>query len=287
MPVWTIPGTPFREQLRDHARESAPRYLYPRTRQEEIEETAAELQSMARAYGDDWVRNTYILLADRRYLLAHAHDRSVAAQEGESDPAFRGRIRNPADLVTQPALMPIIQQLVDDAGIVGTVEGYNLRPNRCFDGVHATETKTDGGEFAEQAGDEMIYTPTTRFGTIPIFGRDKLDVSGSASNDGTYVITGLVGNGFVYTDATGVNEVLGSGPSVSVQHFDPDGVLQDGFAREYLSRGYRMGSRVTPNSLVVILPYGCDESLRQTVVRLLERDAAFGVGLVVECRVNP
>lgn len=284
---WTVPGTPIREQLRAHAKEATPKVLYmDHDRPEEIEEMMAELQATARAHGDDWVRMTYIGLAGRPWLLAHAWDRKVPAIDGEGDESFRNRIQQPVGQVVVDAVVARVQEIVNDAGIAGTVEAYNLRPNKAHFGDYASDSHADGGEFVELEGDEMEFQPGTPFDTVPLLGRDRLVVSGSASNDGTFVVTELHGDSLRYTDATGAAESLVGG-TVSIVKYDVDGNVHDGFARAYLGRGYRMGSRSAKHTGIIIMPYGTTATMRAAAEAIAAQTAALGITLLVERRENP
>lgn len=288
MPSWTVPGTPIREQLRAHAKEATPKALFSGERSEEIEETLAELHAMARRYGDDWVRMTYVLKADRPWLLAHAHDRGVPAIDGESNEDFRARIANPPELVTLPAILSAIQAIVDTAGVVGDVVAYPLRPNKAFLGYYSSELRLEDLEFTKLDATTMMVERLAGepFATRIIAGQDRVTIADTADNDGTFVVSGWRGNGLLYTNAAGVT-ASESAVGFSLVKYDQDGNVWDGHPRAYLSRGYRMGSRAHPNTGIVIMPYGTTEVMRQSAQALASQAAAFGVPIIVERRINP
>ena len=286
MPSWTVPGTPIREQLREHAKRSSSKYLYSGQRSEEYEEMTAELQSLAKSIGEDWIRRTYITYADGPWLVSHAVDRGVPLVDGESDAERRARIRLPPDAVTKPAILAKAQAIVDASGVSGTVYAVEVRTAKAHFGSYSSESHADGGEFVALDGDEMEFRPTTPFSTVPIRDQDKLVVSGSAGNDGSHTITGFSGNAIRYTDAAGADEDLAAG-TVKIEKYDQDGNVKDGFARAYFGRGYRMGSRQSPNHGILILPYGTSAATRLAVQAMVLTYKAFNVKVTVERRVSP
>lgn len=286
MPTWTIPGDSLVTELREHAKEASSKAIYTSARTEEIEEMMAELMALSKAYGNEWLRSTYILNATRRFLLAHAKDRSVFARDGESDASFAERIRTPADVVTIPALIVLIQQIVDDAGIVGTVEMFNLRPNKARTLLYASESRSDGGVFKDMGSDVMRLTLTTPFTMIPILDQDKVTIAGSASNNGTFSIASLEGDALRYINASGADETLGGG-TITMVKYDQNDNLYDTFHKSYFGRGYRMGDLDRPNTGIVILPFGCTAETVAAVEAMLETFGAFGPTFIVECRENP
>lgn len=223
------------------------------------------------------------------WLQQHARDRGTARQLGETDAALRERLRNVPDAVTRPSLLTAAQAIVDAAGVVGTVALVELRRDKGFFRTAASDAGTDG-TFTGVAPD-LRFEPLAGFAAPPFRAIEeevehRIVFSGAslAGNDGTFTITGLAEDAAAYTNASGAAAVDTS-LTWTVQKHDRDGNLLDGFQDSFLSRGDRMGDDRA--AIVVILPFGCTESTRQSVLEEIRQRKGAGVQVFVECRLNP
>jgi hypothetical protein len=134
----------------------------------------------------------------------------------------------------------------------------------------------------------LLALVTTPDGTGAIVDADALDggdKSGSfAGGIDAFTVAGLDGNAIVYENAAGVAEV-DAGCSWTAARYDVDGNPRDGFARAYLSRGFRMtGGRFM---MVLILPYPTTLETERSIRVALESAVAAGSFVVVERRLVP
>lgn len=229
------------------------------------------------------------------WLAQHARDRGTERQEGESDEALRDRLKRVEDAVTRPVLLAAVQAVLDREGVVGTPAMVELRRDKAFFRSSVSDTGT-GGVFLGTAPD-MSFTPDDGFATtddaaMPPFRSIEEDVdhrlvisgAATAANNGTRAITGLAGDAVEFANGAGVAEV---DPTVTwtVEKLDRDGNLLDGFVDSYFTRGDRFGGMLS--AIIVILPFGCDEATRQSVLEELRLKKGAGVRAIVECRAVP
>jgi len=232
---------------------------------------------------------------DPDWLQQHAIDRGTRRQNGEDDTTLQLRLQKFPDALTRSLLLSVAQDLVDDAGVSGTVAMVELRRDRAYLTTRAPMTGT-GGTFAG-SGSARTFTPDTLPWPRPPFQdptvappiTSKLVISGAAdaANDGTHVITGLDENAVTYTDASS-----GSGADATVtwrvDWYDADGnLLTAGAGRRdaYLSRGHRMGD--TYPAIILILPFGSSAALGLAVTEAIRQRKAAGVRVYVERRLSP
>lgn len=284
---WTYPGTTRRENLLDHTRDSLPRLLRSDGRAEEIERAHAAVIGTAGAIVDDWTRSTYVGNANGIWLDARGSDTSARRQDDEVDADYRERLRSPPDSVSPAAIEAGVQALVDAAGVSGDAAFVELRKAKAFFGDFTSEVNSDGGDFTNVEGDTWEFTPDTQFASKVVLGRWRVTFASASEggNNGTFVIDAWNGNAIQFENASGVEE-LDSSATATIVKYDADGNDLDGHSKAFFSRGHRMGSSRTPNSAVVILPYGTSEGLRQSVADWLRMNKAFGVRIVVERRVT-
>jgi hypothetical protein len=180
---------------------------------------------------------------------------------------------------------------IEDVEIVQVVRMVELRRDKAYIGSF-TEMSGTGGTFAGTAPD-MKFTPSTLPWARPPLVLDpppfkyQLVFSGSdeAGNDGTFLSTGLDGDAVEFQNASGVADV-DAGVTWKAQKLDQDGNLADGFARAFISRGYRIGHGV-PNTIIVILPLGSTAATVASVEEMLRQKKGAGIRHYVERRVNP
>lgn len=275
----------------DHALNALPVWFSDEPRTLETIRAFAVLFDRAQSQMEFWHDMTFVLNADADpgqpdWLQQHAIDRNLRRQDGESDGALRERIRGFASTLTLPAVLALVQDIVDAEGIVGTVAILELR-----------EAKAHFGDFTSDGGTGVVFTDgpevdqvlldlTGGPAGVPTLNQDKIVISGalSAANDGTFLIEGLLNNNFIITNAGGVFETDATA-AWTWQKFDTSNNLIDGFAKAYFSRGHRMAD--TNAALVVILPFGCTAATVASVQQALLDNTGAGIQNIVECRANP
>lgn len=279
----------------DHALGALPRWFKREDRSFENIKAFAEIFQATEDQIAFWQSQTFITQAvgpvgttEPDWLNQHAIDRNTERQDGETNAALRDRLRTFPDALHLDAVTDTAQSVVDAEGIVGTVAVLELRANRAFF-VQQQEQSGTGGEFSNGASG-ALFKPDAGFAKLnPKYdgvATHKLVVSSanSAGNDGTFEIEAIEGDFLRFTNGSQVSEV---DPSADwqIQKYDSSDNLLDGRQQAYFSRGYRMGARVP--TLVIMLPYGCTESTRLSVLEALRQKKAAGVRVIVECRENP
>lgn len=270
----------------DHALASLPIWFSNTDRPLEFIKAAAVLFDTVEQQTQFWHDMTFILNSTGAWTNSHGKDRNLRRQEGETDEAFRSRIRGFSESLTFGPVLGLIQDMVDEAGIVGTVAMFELKPNQAYFGSYTSDTGT-GAVFADGPGvDQVLVTLTGPPSTPPEINQDKLVISGAASsgNNGTFLIEGFQGDQLIITNASAVFETDATA-TWSWQKYDITDNVIDGFGRAYFNRGYRMAD--LGGAIVVILPFGCTEALRLSVEQALSENTAAGIQAIVECRVNP
>ena len=257
----------------------------------------AKIIGQGRAQIDFWVSQTFIdqavgpTGAEPDWLNSHARDRGTFRQENETDPALRVRIKSVADSLIRSALLAQAQAIIDAEAISGTVVMVELRRDKAFFLDTGSDSGT-GGVFVGTAPN-MEFTPTVDFARPPFkpitleeATTFQVTFSGasSPSNNGTFKIIGLLLDAALYSNAGGVASV-DAGVAWSIQRFDRDGNLLSGFKDSYFSRGDRFGSERA--TIILILPFGCTEATRLSVVEAMRQKRGAGVLAIVECRTIP
>lgn len=292
--------TATEQRLVDWAKAQLPNWFSHGEREEEYLGALAKMHGIGLVLAQNWLGQTLILQAvgpaggDADWLNFHAEERDTKRQESELDPELRLRIRSVEDAVTPPILLAAAQAIIDSAGIGGTVYIVEVRRDGAHFGTYTADTAADGGTFADQGGGVFSFTPVTPFARAVLghpesthWQNPQLVISGALTpaNDGTFPVTGLLGDGVLFTNGSGVAEV-DSGANWVLQKRDVEGNLRDGRRRAYFSRGYRFQG--TPrNALVFILPFGCTPAISASVVEMLRQKAGAGVQKYVECRAIP
>lgn len=226
------------------------------------------------------------------WLNQHAADRGTRRILTEDDPTLRKRLRTFPDALTRAALLSVADAQLVAAGVSGTSAMVELPRDCAHSGTYLSDTGT-GGTFTK-VGSVVTFTPDTPWAAPPF--RDasivpvrshKLTIAGAASagNDGTRTITALDDDGAVCTNAGGVAE---ADPTVTwtVEHYDPEGNLRDGFTRSYSQRGYR-SSRLLPHTIVIILPFGTSAVVAASVAEAVRQRKAAGIVVKIERRQSP
>ena len=292
------------QQLFDLAQAMMPHW-FVNDRDNEFLGLAAKVMGSARVQAEHWRDMAKILLAvgatatEPDWLNQHAADRATSRQDGETDPALRERLRNVPEALTRTSLLTAVIDIVAEAGEATTgIAMVELPRDKAFLGKQNPFTGTLG-EFTGPVGGVMTFTPNVLPWPDPPFSgiispngrilKRTITFAGSdsAGNDGTFVTSGLAGNGVTYPNASGVAEVDVS-TAWSVDRFDiNDKIVTENRADAYYGRGYRMGRKGRTAAIIVILPFGCTEGTRQSVLEMLRQKKGAGVIGIVECRINP
>lgn len=224
------------------------------------------------------------------WLMQHARDRDTVRLADESDTTLRIRLRTFANALTRESILGVANEILVANGITTPAQLIEL-PR---DGIHLgsyTAPSGIGGAFM-QAGTEQTFLPTNPpsfppFQDATIFPplTWKLVITGAdeAANNGERVVIRLVDDAMVVTNGSGVADASDTGVSWTVRRYDVDDNLRDGFARTYLSRGYRI-ARAFP-MLILILPYPTSVSVASSIETSVKSKIAAGFGLIVERRV--
>lgn len=282
--------TAEQQKIYDHVVGSLPPWFVQEVGAEDFLAALVAVFDAVRVYRQTLVDQTYILTADNGvpdWLGELAADRGTRQQSGEATDALRQRIRSFPDAVTPPAIASAVNALLTSEGL-GACALVELRYDRAYFGTYTAVTGTGGTVSAGDVAGEWVFTPTTPPPAPGLVGRDTVTISGtSAPNAGTFVITGYKGNGFRYQNPSGAAEVAPSAPWSwdKRKAGTPVQPLQDGYAKAFLGRGYRMGSRQW--TLVVLLPYGATAGLASSVVEMLRQTTAGGLKIVVQRRLSP
>ncbi len=283
------------DDLLEHARGAIPRHFSRPARPQEEMYAFAEIMETSHGVVEDWTLQTYIEDCEGIWLDAHAEDRALRRQTDETNDQLRERLRRPPDdAVTRPALLTAVQALLEAAGVVVAPSMVEVRRDRGFFGTFTTRSGT-GGTIAIRDDGLITFEPDVAF-ALPVEvdhprsgaqGQPQLIIAGAAvaANDGTFEVTELDGNAVVFTNALGVADV-DLALTWELHQRDVDGNLRDdGRARAYYGRGYRMGG--DKPHMIVILPFGTSDALAASVRDLLRSRKAAGVRLTVEVRGVP
>jgi len=231
-------------------------------------------------------------------------DRNTTRQAAETDEALRDRLRNVPDALTRPTLIAAIASILDAEVITydplvypGMVE---MPRDASFFRTLASDTGT-GGTFATVGAGVVKFTPDTPFQGVPF--RDieeaithKLVISGAATagNDGTHVATGIDVDGVTYAPPGGYADEVDATVTWTVEKYDRDDNLMDGFQDAFFAGDVSPGSAVQadrmgqqlPGKVVIILPFGCTAGTLASVQEMLRQKKGAGVLALVECRLN-
>lgn len=285
------------QELFDLARAAMPDWFSSDERANEFMGAAAKVMGAAHTQTTYWLSRAQILIADGvtsgqpDWLEQHGRDRGTRRVNGETDATMRTRLRTIADAITRVSIMADVQALF--TGIAGTPVMLELPRDMAFLQVMETSSVSPvGGTFAGPTATVMTFTPT---GTWPFVtwelgdGRVR-DIwvtfasAANAANNGTYQVTGRVGNAVTFVNAAGV---AGADATVTTapRRRDLNNVAFDGFGHSYLTRGERM-STMLPR-IILILPYGTTAAVTAAVTALVTSKKAAGIALTVETRSIP
>ena len=229
-----------------------------------------------------------------------AGDYGTSRVGGETDAVCRQRLRAVPAGVIRADLIALAQDIVDAAGVVGTVAMDEMPRDSAFLGEWTNDTGT-GGTFASGS-----FTPTVRFasGHPPFWGGESgrtgdsyITLTGATNpgNNGTFQITRLANDAVCYQGGLAGGD---TGVTWTIARFSsgryPYAPMTGGKA--FFSRGHRMWRGQPTNGynagkgiagIIMILPYGCTASTKASVVAMLRQRAAGGVLKRVEVRAIP
>lgn len=119
MPItWTIPSPTRTDDLIAHANRATPAYWSgPGREHEDTKAIAAALRLGADDPVNLWLRMAYIEYAEGVWLDAHGRDQALPRVGGESDAAYRIRLRQVEDAVTPVSLLDAANQILTANGI--------------------------------------------------------------------------------------------------------------------------------------------------------------------------
>lgn len=282
-----MPYSAEEQRIYEWVRDSLPRWWTSAGRLEEDLAALVAVGEAVRAQIAHWREQAAILTAtapvgEPDWLNGHARDRDTHRADGESNDSLRARLRQFADALTLEALLSLINQMLDDAGVASNAYGIvELRRDRSY---LVTRQRIQGtGTTLAKSGTTMTLTTATTFqGGLLRWDRGAaapvITIAGATTpaNNGDFAITGFDGDaGVTFENASGAAEAYAGTWTVNAAtHNRRD---------SYIGRGYRMGSA----GLVAILPFGTDEALRLAIAEAIRQRRAAGVTSRVERRLVP
>ncbi|MCP3669251.1 MAG: hypothetical protein GY814_02215 [Gammaproteobacteria bacterium] len=212
---------------------------------------------------------------------------------------MRERIRSFSNVLSYEALLDYIQGIVTASGLTGDVALLELKQNKTFSLVHSDQSGT-GGQFTDLGDEEdgFAFEPTdgvtlsNMLNPTPKETYLNVSTATSAANDGTFLVDGAYESGPSYDNAAGVAE---TDPLATWRLFnkDLDGqdvtTFHDGFFYDPTTAGGdQAGYRMTDQEqvIIVILPFGCTQTLVYSVLDGLSLIKGAGIKVLVECRLN-
>ena len=299
------------QKLADAANAALPEWFSASGRvQEEVGMMAKQMGAVL-AQGRSQIAQTYIRTAagpvnmEPDWLDMLAEDRGTHRQSGETTDMLRTRLQRPPNAVVRSEILAEAQAMVDAAtdGITTPVAMVEFPRDAAHLGTWISDTAATGGAFVKDST-TITFTPNRPFVWTPfvqgISGAiiaTTLEIYGSASNDGAFLITGITsGGGVVYHNDNpggGANETSATCEWYT-RRYDRQEASVDGKAMAFCDRGFRCWRGQTAHSgkkanggFLIVLPYGCSEALRLSVREMLRQKKAAGFTAMVERRQSP
>jgi len=274
-----MPFTAEETAIYDWIRGSLPSWLFERARAEEEMGALVKIFARVQTQVDFWRAQGGILTAvgatglEPDWLGQHARDRDTSRANAETDAALRQRLRTFTDMLTRPALLALIDAMLDAGGVSSNDFGLvELRRDRAWFLTRQQSTGTGAGADAfTKVGTTMTLTLAAAPWAAWMQGK-ILTIAGATSgaNNGDFTITGFTGNtGVKYTNASGIAETYGGTWKVN-------GALHNR-KDAYFGRGYRMSGPGQPAAMVAITPFGTTEALRLAIHEALRQRKAAGI----------
>lgn len=286
------------QALFDHARAAVPRWLTePSTSAIEWLYAFVDEFDLVRTLGQEWLDNTYILLAPGAWIDQHARDRGTSRRAGESGAILAQRLKSISDNQTQPVLLGGIEEILRRQGnilpafntrkysqIVGSIWDARLRATTAnYDLTFSMigDIFTGGPPTVVESGNNI----TVHFRSAV---HSRADVEAAivanctkatliqASTHPTSTVTSAA-NGFVNQPFQLELSLVNVRREKAYEH-------TPGSSTSFLSRGYRMCITGGPFRVIIILPYGTAVSTAGAVLEYLRLNAAAGFAYSYEIR---
>jgi hypothetical protein len=283
------------QQIADFAHAALPSWF---PKDDEFIAGCAKMFGSAKALCDYWFGQSLIGQATGAtattpdWLAQHARDRATTRQASESDVALRERLRNVPDALTPTSILAAANAILVAQGESGAVYMVELSRDQAHSGTYSTLTGT-GGTFSAVASGLQTFTPLVSFGAPLLYDPEapfswQITTTGAAlaGNDvAAIAITAMSGDGAVYSNAGGAVSVDATvtWTAHKIRHAP---YVADGFARAYSRRGYRSG-RLTPGTIILILPYGSTAGTEASIREMLRQKKAAGFIARIERRLTP
>jgi len=279
----------YADDFYDWAVASMPDWYAEEQRSNEYLHGAARIFANSRYVAADWLgKQTRILLASGGedggpdFLGQHARDRGTYRQNGESSEDLRARLRSiPKQGITPEGLLGLVNDALATAGIAGSAALVELTaPDGAYLGKGGTPAGT-GGSFATLSSPTlsgMVFTPSSPLAAPPPVGA-QLTIASSSGNNGTFAVTGVYGNGVVYTNASGVANASDPAAAWTLKRSD------SGFSWAYCDRGYR--ANPVGQMSIIIMPYGTSAELAASILEGVRKSKPAGTRIAVEWRQSP
>ncbi len=287
------------QELFDLVKASIPSWVFQSPdAEQEIIAAAAKAMKLVWDQVDTWLSFTRILDATNEWLDQHAKDRGTRRQTDETDEALRQRLRVYEDAVTVASLNEVMESLLEADGITADGALLELRRYRAHLLTHAAIIQavaaallSDGETFDVSDGTTTeTYEFDTGGGVSP--GNIAVDISTAvtAEDVSAALVAALTGDFTVETDLydeTKIYLVPASGNSLALTDSvsEPTFTVTSGRKDAYLSRGYRIGSRL--NTIILILPYGTTDATRDSIIEAARQKKGGGIRVLVEVRGTP
>lgn len=117
----------------DHAKRSLPRFLFASSSApQEIFGGYAVMVGAFHTQVDEWLSFTFVRTATGIWLDQHARDRGTTRRVDESDATLQARLSTLEDVVTRPALLAHVNDILIGSGYPGTAAMVELRRDKGF-----------------------------------------------------------------------------------------------------------------------------------------------------------
>jgi hypothetical protein len=141
MPSWTIPGPTRYEMILAGGANAVPAYFRTTEREREDLHALAAQMVLVDASMSHWHRMTFIEHAEGVWLEQHGRDRGISKQAGESDAAYRLRLRVLEEAVTPASILAIANAVLAAAGVAGSARMFELPRDALYLGVSTAEIR--------------------------------------------------------------------------------------------------------------------------------------------------
>jgi hypothetical protein len=141
MPSWTIPGPTRYDAILAGGANAVPAFFRSTEREREDLHAYAAAMLIVDAAMSNWHRQTFIETAEGVWLEQHGRDRGISKQAGESDAAYRIRLRVLEDAVTPASILAIANAVLAAAGIAGSARLLELPRDALYLGSSTTQIR--------------------------------------------------------------------------------------------------------------------------------------------------